>query len=163
MTTFKMENALNAHAQKEFYSSYLYLSMAAYSHELGFNGFAHWLKIQSKEEWGHAMKLYDYIIERGGRVLLHEIKKPPHDFKSIHSMVQQVLDHEQKVTAELGKLYEESGKAKDHASQIMLQWFVQEQVEEEASVSEILQKLKLVGEKSSSILYLDKEMKKREG
>ena len=163
MTAFKMEGALNAHVQEEIYSSYLYLSMAAYCHDLGFNGFAHWLKIQSKEEWGHAMKLYDFIIERGGRVLLNEIKKPPHDFKSIHAMVQQVLGHEQKVTAELGKLYEESGKSKDHASQIMLQWFVQEQVEEEASVNEILQKLKLVGEKSSSILYLDKEMKKREG
>lgn len=163
MTNFKMEKALNDHILEEIYSSYLYLSMAAYAHEQGLNGFAHWFKIQSKEEWGHAMKMFDFIIQRGGRVQLKEIKKPPQDFGSAHETMKKTYEHEQRVTRLLNKLYEDAGQQKDNPTQIMLQWFISEQVEEEAQVADILQKFRFVSEKSSSLLYLDKELKKREG
>ncbi len=163
MNTFKMEKALNDHILEEMYSSYLYLAMAASAHNLGLNGFAHWFKIQSKEEWGHAMKMFEFIIQRGGRVALKDIKKPPHDFGTPHAMIKKTYEHEQKVSALLNKLYEEAGRIKDNATQVMLQWFIQEQVEEEAQVAELLQKFNYISEKSSAILYLDKEMKKREG
>lgn len=162
MTAFKMESALNDHIQEEMNASYTYLAMATYCHEIALNGFAHWMKLQSKEEWNHAMKIFEFIIQRGGRAQLKEIKKPRQDFKSIHEMMEQVLKNEQKVTSLLNKLYEEAGKTKDNATQIMLQWFVEEQIEEEAQVTQILQQLKLVPEKSGSMLYLDKELGKRE-
>lgn len=161
MLSAKIQESLNAHIQEEVYSSYLYLSMSAFSLHLNLKGFAKWMKIQAEEEMKHAMKMFDYIVERGGRVLLKEIKKPPHDFKSAHNMMEETLEHEKKVTGLLNKLFETSQSAKDHATQIMLQWFIAEQVEEEAAVSEILQKLKLIADKSSAILYLDKELGKR--
>lgn len=161
MTAFKMEASLNGHLQEEIYASYLYLSMAAYCYTLGLNGFAHWMKVQSKEEWGHAMKLFDYVAERGGAIQFKEIKKPPQNFGSIPEMITKTLEHENHVTDLLNKLYETAGRLKDHATQVMLQWFIQEQVEEEAQIKAILQKFKYISDKSSAILYLDKEMGKR--
>lgn len=158
----KMENLLNTQMLDEFYSSYLYLSMAAFSHHIGLNGFAHWFQVQSKEEWGHAMKIYDYMIQRGNRVHLKELASPPPEFKSALDIMQKTLEHEKKVTEKINKLYEAARQEKDNATQVMLQWFISEQVEEEAQVSEIIQKLKRIPEKSSAILYLDKELKKRE-
>ncbi|MBI5300132.1 MAG: ferritin [Deltaproteobacteria bacterium] len=157
-----MQEALNAHIQEEFYSSYLYLSMSAYCHSINLKGFAHWMQVQSGEENKHAMKMFDFLIQREGKVALKEIQKPPHDFKSILDVMQKALEHEKKITALINKLYELSLKEKDYPTQTMLQWFITEQVEEEAQVSEILQKVELVHEKGSAILYLDKEMKKRE-
>ena len=162
MISKKMEAALNNHIQEEMYSSYLYLSMALFCHDLGLNGFAHWMRLQSKEEWGHAMKMLDYLLERGGHVDLKEIKKPPASFKTAHHIMELTLEHERKVTALIQKLHALAGKEEDTATQIMLQWFIGEQVEEEATVTDILQKLKFIAEKSSGILYLDKELKKRE-
>lgn len=162
MPSTNIEAALNAQIQEEIYSSYLYLAMAAYCHSVNLNGFAHWMKIQSSEESKHAMKLYDFVVQRGWRVLLKEIKKPPHNFKSVTEMMEQTLEHESRVTGLFNKLYEDASKAKDYATQVLLQWFISEQVEEEASVSEILQKLRLIADKSSAIIYLDKEMKKRQ-
>ena len=156
-----MRDGLNTQVQNEIYSSYLYLSMAAYFHSNNLNGFAHWMRLQSSEEMGHAMKIYDYIIQRGGRVQLKEIKKPPHDFKSVKEVMEKTLAHEQSVTQCFHELYEQAAKQKDYATQSFLQWFINEQVEEEAAVNEILQKLYLIADKSSSILYLDKDMKKR--
>lgn len=156
-----MQDALNAHIQEELYSSYLYLSMAAYCHSVNLKGFAHWMQIQVSEENGHAMKMYDYVIQREGRVVLKDIQKPPHDFKSVLDVMQKTLRHEQKVTSLINKLYELALKEKDYPTQVLLQWFVSEQVEEEAQVMEILQKLELIHEKGSAILYLDKELGKR--
>ncbi|MBI4124899.1 MAG: ferritin [Deltaproteobacteria bacterium] len=163
MSAFKMEKALNDHIAEEIYSGYLYLAMAAFCYEKGLNGFAHWMKLQSKEEWGHAMKIYDFIVQRGGRVQLKEIKKPPADFGSAHPMMKQVLAHEQKVSAALNKLYEEAGRLKDNATQVMLQWFVGEQVEEEAQVNDILVQLQFISDKSSAIFFIDRHLGKREG
>lgn len=163
MISKTMETILNDHIQEEIYSSYLYLSMASYAAGLNFHGFAHWMKLQSKEEWGHAMKMFDYVIERGGRSILKEIKKPPHDFKSIFNMMTTTLEHEKKVTGLINKLYDAAGKEKDPATQVMLQWFLTEQVEEEAQITDILAKMKMFPESSSAILYLDKQLAKREG
>lgn len=160
--TNKMEEALNNHIQEEFFSSYLYLSMAAYFSEQNLNGFAHWMKTQSREEWGHAMKLFDYLLQRNGRVFLKEIQKPLANFKSVENVFDLTLKHEQKVTAQIHKLYELAGKEKDYATQNELQWFIKEQVEEEATVQNIVEKLKIIGAKGGSLLYLDKEFGKRE-
>lgn len=162
MLTKKMEEALNEHIRWEFYSSYLYLSMSAYCYAVHLKGFGHWMKIQSQEETGHGMKLYEYVIERGSRVMLQPIEEPPHHFKTITDLVEKTLAHEKQVTVLLHKLYELSLKEKDYASQSILQWFVNEQVEEEAAIDDILQKLKMIGDKGSTILYLDKEMGKRQ-
>ena len=156
-----MEKVLNEQIQTELYSSYLYLSMSAYCSEIGFHGFAHWMKEQSKEEWAHGLKIYDYIIERGGKIDLKEIKKPPQKFNSLTDMMQQTLKHEQGVSKRINDLYETAGKTKDHATQIMMQWFVTEQVEEEAQINDILQKMDKIAKTSSGIFYLDKEMGKR--
>lgn len=163
MLNKKMEEALNAQIQEEIYSSYLYLSMAAYCAQKNFLGFAHWMKIQSKEEWGHAIKLLDYLNDRGGAVVLREIKKPPHDFKSIRNVIEMTLEHEKNVTGLIHKLFETAGSVKDYATQSLLQWYINEQVEEEAGVSLILEKIKMIADKSSGLLYLDKELGKREG
>lgn len=162
MSGFKMEKTLNDHIAEEIYSSYLYLAMAAFCYEKGLNGFAHWLKLQSKEEWGHAMKIYDFIVQRGGRVQLQAIKKPPADFGSASQMMKQVLGHEQKVSAALNNLYEAAGRLKDNASRIMLQWFINEQVEEEAQVQDILNQLQFISDKSSAIFFIDRHLGKRE-
>lgn len=157
----KMEKALNAQVQEEFYSSYLYLSMAAHFAHNNLKGFSHWMKLQSAEERGHAMKLYEYIIERGGHLVLQALSKPTQNFKSILEIMEKTLEHEQKITAQIHKLYELAGQDKDYATQVMLQWFVTEQVEEEAGVLEIIAKLKMLPDKGGSILYLDKELGKR--
>lgn len=158
-----MEKGLNDHLGEEIYASYLYLAMAAFCYEQGLNGFAHWMKIQSKEESAHAMKLYDFIVQRGGRVQLKAIAKPPADFGSAHQMMKQTLAHEQKISGLLDKLYEEAGRLKDNATQVMLQWFISEQVEEEAQVQDILIQLKYISDKSSAIFFLDRHLGKREG
>ncbi len=156
-----MQDALNSHIQKEIYSSYLYLSMSAYCEHINLKGFAKWFFLQSTEETKHSMKMYDYVIQQEGHILLQAIDKPPHDFKSVHEVVQKALEHEQKVTVLINKLYELALKEKDYPTQILLQWFISEQVEEEAQITTILQKLQLVHDKGSAILYIDKELGKR--
>lgn len=161
MMTKKVEEALNQQVQEEMYSAYLYLAMAAFACKENFFGFAHWMKLQSQEEWSHAMKIYNYLLERDGKVRLAEIKKPPHDFKSIRNMIELTLNHEQKVTEQIYRLYELAGKEKDYATQVMLQWFVNEQVEEEATVKAIVEKTRMIPDQSSAILFLDKSLLKR--
>lgn len=162
MLNKKMEEALNRHMQEEIGSSYLYLSMAAWFLKENLNGFAHWMKIQSKEEWGHAMKFFEYIHERGAHVRLEELAKPEGDFESARDVIEKTFAHEKKVTALVNKLYELAGKEKDFATQEMLHWFLKEQVEEEAGVSLLLEKIKMIADKGSALLYLDKELAKRE-
>ncbi|MDU2064199.1 MAG: ferritin [Sporomusaceae bacterium] len=161
MINEKVQNAFNKQIQKEFYSAYLYLAMSAYSEEKNLKGFAHWLKVQYEEERAHALKLMDYLSERGGKVLLEALEAPEHDFGSPVETFEAVVKHEQSITESINKLYEVALKEKDYAAQIFLQWYITEQVEEEASATAVLERLKTVGDKGSAILYIDKELGKR--
>jgi len=161
MISQKMQDAINGQIQKEFYSAYLYLSMASHCESRSLKGFANWLRVQYQEENFHATKLLNYLIERGGKVRLGAIDAPPFEFNFMKDLFEKVLEHEQYVTSLINKLYEVAVKDKDFAAQIFLQWFVNEQVEEEASVSEILDKLAIIGENAVDLLYLDKELATR--
>jgi len=156
-----MQDAINAHIQVEMYSANLYLSMSAYCESINFKGFAHWMRVQSQEEMQHAMKLFDYLNDRGGRVLLGTLEQPPQDFKSPRDMFEQTLEHEKKITAKIYLLYETAMSEKDYATQSLLQWFITEQVEEEAGASEYVEKLRMIGESSNAIFMVDKELGKR--
>ena len=161
MLSKKMEAALNSQFNAETYSAYLYLSMAAYFQSISLGGFANWMRVQAQEELTHAMKFYDFINERGGRVTLTAIDAPPTKWKSILDVFEATLSHEQKVTSLINDLVNLALKEKDHASQIFLQWFVSEQVEEEDSADEIVQKLKLIGDAGGGIFMLDREFAQR--
>lgn len=163
MISQKMQDAINKQIQAEFSSAYIYLSMAAYCESKNLKGFANWLKIQHREENDHAHKLYEYLLERGGKVELKELAAPAVEFGSPVEVFEQVLAHERHISSLINALYELALGEKDYASQIFLQWFISEQVEEEAAAEEILEKLKMLPEKSGSLLYIDKELGKREG
>jgi len=157
----KVEKAINEQINKELYSYYLYLSMAAQFQANNMKGFAHWMRVQAGEEQGHAMRLFDHLFERGGRVKLQQIQAPPSGWKSYLEIFQEVYKHEQVVTASINKLVELARSQKDNATDVFLQWFVKEQVEEEASANEIVEKLKMAGGDSSALLVLDSELGKR--
>jgi ferritin len=162
MINQKLQDALNNQIQAELYSAYLYLSMSAYCESKNLGGFAHWLKLQYQEETSHAMKLMDYLQERGGTVELKAIAAPPVEFGTPLEVFEQTLAHEIHVTSLINQLYELALAEKDYAAQIFLQWFINEQVEEEASATAIVERLKIIGDKSTgAILYLDKELGKR--
>jgi ferritin len=161
MLSKKLQKAFNDQINHEFSSSYLYLSMAAYAESQNLPGFAHWLKLQTAEEKGHAMKLYKYVTERGGRVELQAIGQPPVEFKSPIALFEEVLKHERKITALINKLYEAALAEKDYASQVILHWFIGEQVEEEAAASEILETLKMAGEKGQALIMMDRQLARR--
>lgn len=161
MLTKKMQDAFNDQIQAEMASAYLYLSMAAYCEGKNLKGFGHWLRAQYNEEISHAMKMFDYVIERGGQVLLQAIEAPPAEFGSPTDVFAKVLAHEQHVTARINSLYELAVAEKDYASQIFLQWFISEQVEEEGSAGEIIERMKLAGDKGSALVWIDKELGKR--
>lgn len=161
MLSKKVQDAFNNQIQAEMASAYLYLSMAAYCEGKNLKGFGHWLRAQYNEEVSHAMKMLDYVIERGGQVVLQAIEAPPAEFGSPAEVFAKVLAHEQHVTARINSLYELAVAEKDYASQIFLQWFISEQVEEEGSAGEIVEKLKLAGDKGSALVWIDKELGKR--
>ncbi|MHC4441522.1 MAG: ferritin [Planctomycetota bacterium] len=163
MITKTVLNALNEQIQKEFASAYLYLSMATHFEHENLPGFAHWMKVQAKEEMGHGMRIFDYINDRGGRVILGAIEKPPVDFGSPIEIFQQTLDHEKKVTASINALYELAIKENDYPTQVHLQWFINEQVEEEKSADTILQQLKTVEDGKYSLIIMEHQLSKREG
>jgi len=158
-----MQDAMNDQINKELYSSYLYLSMAAYFEDKNLPGFAHWMRIQEAEEREHAMKLYDFLLERGGKVLLKAIDAPKTEWKSALEVAEQVAAHEANVTASIYALYETALKEKDYAVQVMLQWFISEQVEEEKNAGEIVSNLKLIEERGTAVLMLDHRLAKRGG
>jgi len=158
-----MQDAMNEQINKEFYSSYLYLSMAAYFEDRNLMGFAHWMRLQADEEREHAMKFYNFILDRGGRVYLKGIDAPETDWKSNLQVAEQVAEHESKVTASIQDLYELALKEKDYPSQVMLQWFISEQVEEEKNAGELVAKLKLIEERGTAVLMLDHRLSKRGG
>jgi ferritin len=156
-----VQEALNEQFNKELYSSYLYLSMSAYFQSVELKGFANWMRVQAQEELMHAMKFYDYVNERGGRVILKEIAAPQTEWDSPKAAFEHVYQHEQMVTGLINNLVELVIKEKDHATSNFLHWFVTEQVEEESSANEILQKIKMVGKEGSGLLLLDQELGQR--
>jgi ferritin len=161
MISKKMETALNEQLNKEMYSAYLYMSMSAHSTHIGLKGFANWFMVQYQEEMMHAMKFYDYINDQGGRVMLMAIDAPPTAFESPLDMFEKTLKHEQFVTKRINDLVDLAIKEKDHATNIFLQWFITEQIEEEANDNDVIAKLKLVGKKGDALLMLDKELSAR--
>lgn len=163
MINKSMQDAINDQINKELYSSYLYLSMAAYLEDRNLSGFAHWMRVQETEEREHAMKLYDFMVERGGRVMLKAIEAPKTEWKSTLELAEEVAAHEAVVTASIHALYELALKEKDYSAQIMLQWFITEQVEEERNAAEIVSNLKLIEDRGTAILMLDHRLAKRGG
>ncbi|KUK69926.1 MAG: Ferroxidase [Methanomicrobiales archaeon 53_19] len=161
MMPTKMQDLINAQINAEMYSSYLYLSMSAWCSENDWNGFAHWLRLQAEEELGHAMKFYDYLNERGGSIKLAAIAAPKPDWKDLPAIFTEVYAHEQKVTGMINAMMAEAIKQKDYASEIMLQWFVTEQVEEEANASEIVATLEKIGPATGGLYHLDHQLGKR--
>jgi ferritin len=158
-----MQDAMNEQINKELFSSFLYLSMAAYFTDKNLDGFAHWMHLQADEEYEHAMKFYDFILDRGGRVYLKAIDAPATDWKSNLEVAEEVAAHEARVTASIQDLYELALKEKDYAAQVMLQWFITEQVEEEKSAADLVAKLKLIEERGTAVLMLDHRLSKRKG
>ena len=161
MITKSMQEAINNQINKEMFSSYLYLSMAAYFEENNLSGFAHWMRLQTAEENEHGMKFYDYLVERGGRVSLGAIAAPKATWASSLEAFQEALSHEEMITASINSLYEIALKEKDYASQIFLQWFISEQVEEEKNASDIIHQLKMIDAHGTAVLMLDKQLGKR--
>jgi ferritin len=161
MLNKKMEEALNAQINAELYSSYLYLAMSAWLESQSLDGMAHWMRVQAEEERGHAMRFYKYVVDRGGRVILGEISAPPRDWKSPVAVFEAVAEHEKKVTGMINALVDLAAGLKDHASSSMLKWFVDEQVEEEATAAKIVDHLKMTGESKGGLLMLNKELGKR--
>ncbi|HEY5615320.1 MAG TPA: ferritin [Bacteroidota bacterium] len=163
MLSKSMLKALNEQVNQELYASYLYLSMSAHFESANLPGFALWMQVQSKEENGHAMKIYKYIHNRGDRVMLEAIDKPPSSFKKPLDVMKQALEHEKKVTGLITRLYEVAMKEKDYPTQVMLQWFINEQVEEEKTASDIIELLKQVGDAPAGLIMLDRQLGARAG
>lgn len=161
MINKRVENEINKQINAEMWSAYLYLSMAAYFESINLKGFANWMHIQYQEENAHAMKFFNYLNERGGRVLLQPIDKVETQWNSVIEVFEEVLKHEQKVTSLIHNLLSISHEEKDYASISFLQWYVDEQVEEEANVEEILNKLKLIDGKGSGLFMMDKDLSTR--
>jgi ferritin len=162
MLSDKMQQALNEQLRAEMYSSNLYLAMAAYFDAQTLEGFAHWLKVQAKEEMGHAMKFYGHIKDRLGRVSIGAMDEPPGEWDSPLAAFETVYEHECKVSAMIRALLDLAGKEKDPAAAAFLQWFITEQVEEEAQADAIVQKLKMIGKAAAPLLMYDAVLGKRE-
>jgi len=159
----KLVSAFNDQINRELYSAYLYLAMAAYCETVNMGGFAHWLRVQYKEETSHAMKMFGFLVDRGQRVSLDKIDRPQSDFSNVQEIFAETLKHEKKVTLWIGQLYDQAVKLNDTAAAIFLQWFVTEQVEEEKNATQILDTIKLIKPESAQIIMLDRELARREG
>ncbi len=162
MISKKIEKALNNQINAELFSSYLYLSMAAYSSSINMNGAAKWFKAQAKEELEHAMKFYLYIEERGGRVVLEAVKEPKKEWKSLEEAFKEAYEHEKYISSRINKLMELAISERDFATQSFLNWFVDEQVEEEASTLEVYEKLKMVRDYKGGLFMIDRELSQRQ-
>jgi ferritin len=163
MLSKAVQDSINDQINKEFYSSYLYLAMSAHFESVNLPGLAKWTRVQAQEELGHAMKFYDYVIDRSGRVNFGAVEKPTSEWKTSLEVFNQVYEHEQKVTASIYKVYEVALKENDYATQGMLQWFISEQVEEEKNASEIVAQLEMIEAHDTAILMLDHRLGKRGG
>lgn len=158
----KLQQAFNDQIKHELYSAYIYLAMAAYFETKNLPGFAHWMKIQYKEEVSHAMKMFEFLNDRGEKVLLQAIPQPAGEFSSSLEVFEETLKHEQKVTGLINALYELAKEVNDHASVVFLQWFVAEQVEEEKNAAVIIQTLKMIKSEGAPLIMLDRELARRE-
>lgn len=156
-----MQDALNEQINAELYSAYLYLSMSAYFEDAGLAGFANWMRIQFEEEQAHAMKFFDYLTERGGRVILTPIEGVETEFTGTISVFEEVLKHERLVTSKINSLMDLAIDERDHASKSFLQWFIDEQVEEESTVEEILSNLKIINAEGQGLLMMNKDFAAR--
>ena len=161
MLNKEIEKEINKQIKLELESGYLYLSMSSYLSSINLNGFAHWMRLQFEEEQMHALKMYDYVIERGGKVVLEAIEAPQNKWEGIINIFEHTLRHEQNVTERINFLMDLSAKKNDYASSNFLQWFVGEQVEEEANVEDILGQLRLIEGKGAGLFMLDREAKAR--
>jgi ferritin len=158
MISKPLQSALNEQINFELLSAYLYLSMSAHFETQNLPGFANWMRVQYQEETGHAMKFYKYVFDRGGVVTLKAIAQPATKFKTPAEIFKQVLEHEQKVTSLINTLYELAVKEKDYAAQSFLQWFINEQVEEEKNAIDIINMLNMIGDSPVSLMMADRQL-----
>ena len=161
MLSTKLAQALNKQINEEYYSSYLYQAMVAFMMERNLDGCAHWMKMQAAEEHLHALKIFDYVCDRGGRVELQEVKAPPKSWDTPLAAFTAALQHEKIMTANISKLADLAQSERDHATNNLMQWYVTEQVEEEANVDDIVNKLKMVGGDGAGLFLMDRELKTR--
>jgi ferritin len=161
MMSDTMQKAMNEQINAELYSSYLYLSMSSYFTSINLVGMATWMRVQTQEEMFHAIKMYDFVNERGGRAIMKAIAQPPADWKSPLAVFENGWAHEQKVTGLINSLLDLATSERDHATAIFLQWYVTEQVEEESNASGIVNKLRMIGKDASSLFALDQELGQR--
>ncbi len=161
MISERMANELNKQINAELYSSYLYLSMSAYFDNSGYKGFATWMRTQAEEEYAHAMKFYDYMLDVGGKIELDKIEKPQTDWESPFEIFEAARKHELYITKLINDLVTVANQENDYATNIFLQWFVTEQIEEVSTVTDILDKFKMIGESKESYYFLDKELGER--
>ncbi len=158
MLSEALQDAVNEQIRNELYSAYLYLAMSAHFDEQSLLGFAKWMRMQAREEVTHAMKLFDYMGDRGGHIALKSIDGPPATFDSPLEIFRQALAHEQEVTRMIHDLYALAGRENDYPTQVALQWFVSEQVEEEKTATDIVDQLEMAGDNRGALLLLDREM-----
>ena len=158
MFTERLQNAINDQINAEFYSAYLYLAMSAHFEAEDLPGMAHWMRMQYEEEVIHAMKFFDFMNDRGARVVLKAIDAPPAEFGSVVNVFAEVLAHEQKVTSLIHNLYTLAIEEGDYPTQSLLKWYIDEQVEEEKSASEVLARMKMVQDYPPGILMIDQEL-----
>ncbi len=157
----RMEKAFLEQINKELFSEYLYLSMKAYFANLNLNGFVNWMDVQVQEERAHAMGMFDYVLERGGKVELEAINKPQTSWNGPLDVFKAVLAHEQFITSSINALMDVAEETKDRAAMIFLNWYLKEQVEEEANVGNVLAQLELIGDDKNALFALDKELSTR--
>ena len=157
----RVEKAFNEQINEELFSSYVYLAMAAHFEALNWEGFAGWMKHQAQEEMEHAMRLFNHLTRRGGRVTLKAIGEPPLDFGTPLEAFEKALAHEQHITGTITALYELALEEKDYPAQLELQWFIEEQVEEEENTGRVVELLKMAGDNKGALLMLDRELAKR--
>lgn len=163
MLNKNVQDAINEQIKNEVFSAYLYLSMSGYFESTNLPGFARWMRVQWEEELAHALKFFDFVNDRGGRVTLGAIDQPKADFASPLDVFQQSLEHEQKVTGMINALYALAIRENDYPAQVLLQWYISEQVEEEKNATNIVEQLKRIGNDGSALLILDRELGVRKG
>jgi ferritin len=156
-----MQQAMNDQIGREFGAAHLYLAMSAWFAERNYDGFAKWMRIQSREESAHAMKLFDYLLDRGGRVALQAVPQPKAPWKTPLQVFAAAARHEAEVSSSIHQLYEKATREKDYSTQVMLQWFLTEQVEEEKTSAAIVDRLRLIGDSPSGLLLLDRALGER--
>jgi ferritin len=158
MLSAQMQAALNAQVNAEIYSSYLYLAMSAYCESINYRGAARWLRVQHQEEWGHAMKIFDYLFDRRASAELKAIEQPPTKWDSLLAIFEQTMKHEEEVTRRINELANLAVKEGDHATHNFLEWFVGEQVEEESTVDRILHQLRMINNAPAGLYMIDREL-----